>query len=65
MWERNAMTGKRGESMKVASWLRLIPATFMLWLAGLSGPAVSAEVKYEPGDKVYFTYCYAPTGDAH
>jgi amidase len=55
------MTGKRGESMKVAAWLRLRPAAFLLSLAGfsLAGPALSAEVKYDPGDKVYFTYCYA------
>jgi amidase len=51
------MHGKRVDSRGIAS--RLIPATFMLSLAGLSGPAFSAEVKYEPGDKVYFTYCYA------
>jgi amidase len=48
------MTGKRGASRKIAS--RLIPAAFVLSVAG---PAVSAEVKYDPGDKVYFTYCYA------
>jgi hypothetical protein len=61
MWERNAMTGNRGESMKVASWLKMRPAAFLLSLAGfsLAGPALSAEVKYDPGDKVYFTYCYA------
>ena len=53
------MTGKRGESRKMASWLR--PAAFLWSLAGLSlaWPAVSAEVKYDPGDKVYFTYCHA------
>src|SRR5215472_5018907 len=53
------MTGKRGESREMASRLR--PAAFLLSLAGLSlaGPAVSAEVKYDPGDKVYFTYCHA------
>ena len=30
-------------------------------MAGLSlvVPATAAEVKYDPGDKVYFTYCYA------
>ena len=55
------MTGKRGESMKVAAWLGLRPTAFLLSLAGfsLAGPALSAEVKYDPGDKVYFTYCYA------
>jgi acetamidase/formamidase len=33
----------------------------VLSVAGLSivRPAASAEVKYDPGDKVYFTYCYA------
>src|SRR4249919_2397791 len=25
----------------------------------LGAPAIAAEVKYDPGDKVYFTYCYA------
>ena len=25
----------------------------------LAVPAAAAEVKYDPGDKVYFTYCYA------
>jgi amidase len=27
--------------------------------AALAVPATAAEVKYDPGDKVYFTYCYA------
>src|ERR1700751_3162457 len=41
--------------------LRLLPAAFVLSIAGLSlaGPAVAAEVRYDPGDTVYFTYCYA------
>src|SRR5215813_7324145 len=59
------MTGKRGESREMASRLR--PAAFLLSLAGLSlaGPAVAAEVRYDPGDKVYFTYCYAHPPAAH
>ena len=59
------MTGKRGESREMASRLR--PAAFLLSLAGLSlaGPAVSAEVKYDPGDKVYFLLPRAPAGRAH
>ena len=32
---------------------------FSLGMLALSRPAVAAEVKYDPGDKVYFTYCYA------
>src|ERR1700746_1599380 len=41
--------------------LRLLQAALVLSIAGLSfaGPAVAAEVRYDPGDKVYFTYCYA------
>ena len=41
--------------------LRLLPAALLLSIAGLSlaRPAVAAEVSYDPGDKVYFTYCYA------
>src|SRR5260221_4233726 len=41
--------------------LRLMPAALLLSIAGLSlaRPAVAAEVRYDPGDKVYFTYCYA------
>src|SRR5712672_1154639 len=41
--------------------LRLLPAALLLSIAGLSlaQPAVAAEVRYDPGDKVYFTYCYA------
>src|ERR1700731_2012637 len=40
---------------------RLLPAAFGLSIAGLAlaGPAIAAEVRYDPGDKVYFTYCYA------
>src|SRR5258708_36293696 len=38
-----------------------VPAALLLSIAGLSlvRPAVAAEVRYDPGDKVYFTYCYA------
>src|SRR5262252_1275681 len=41
--------------------LRLLPAALLLSIAGLSltRPAVAAEVRYDPGDKVYFTYCHA------
>src|SRR5437879_13640079 len=41
--------------------LRLLPAALLLSIAGfsLARPAVAAEVSYDPGDKVYFTYCYA------
>jgi acetamidase/formamidase len=41
--------------------LRLLQAALVLSIAGLSfaGPAIAAEVRYDPGDKVYFTYCYA------
>ena len=41
--------------------LRLMPAALLLSIAGLSlaRSAVAAEVRYDPGDKVYFTYCYA------
>ena len=41
--------------------LRLLPAALLLSLAGLPviGPAVAAEVRYDPGDKVYFTYCHS------
>ena len=41
--------------------LRLLPAALLLSIAGLSlaRPAVAAEVRYDPGDKVYFTYCYS------
>src|SRR6516162_1044502 len=40
---------------------RLFSRAFVLLIAGFSfaGPAVAAEVRYDPGDKVYFTYCYA------
>src|SRR6516164_5186869 len=53
------MTAKRGETREIVS--RLIPAALVLSVAGLSivRPAASAEVKYDPGDKVYFTYCHA------
>src|SRR5437899_4316166 len=41
--------------------LRLLPAALLLSIAGLSlaRPAVAAEVRYDPGDKVYFTYCHS------
>src|SRR5882672_11616771 len=41
--------------------LRLMPAALLLSIAGLSlaRPAVAAEVRYDPGDKVYFTYCHS------
>src|SRR5258707_7305973 len=41
--------------------LRLLPAALLLSIAGISlaWPAVAAEVRYDPGDKGYFTYCYA------
>jgi amidase len=40
---------------------RLLSEISLLSLAGLlfAGSAVAAEVRYDPGDKVYFTYCYA------
>src|SRR6201993_3732348 len=46
---------------------RLLPAAFALSIAGLSfaGSALAAEVRYDPGDKVYFTYCYAHPPAAH
>ena len=41
--------------------LRLLPAALLLSIAGLSlaRPAEAAEVRYDPGDKVYFTYCHS------
>src|SRR5712672_3773516 len=41
--------------------LRLLPAALLLSIAGLTlaRSAAAAEVRYDPGDKVYFTYCYA------
>src|SRR3979411_1976762 len=41
--------------------LRLLPAVLLRSIAGLSlaRPAAAAELRYDPGDKVYFTYCYA------
>src|SRR5436853_6273023 len=41
--------------------LRLLPGALLLSIAGLSlaRPAVAAEVRYDPGDKVYFTYCHS------
>src|SRR5215467_3054473 len=48
-----------GRTTEVTS--RLLWAAFGLSTAALAlaGPAVAAEVRYDPGDKVYFTYCYA------
>ena len=42
------------------TWRRL-PAVLLMSMAGLSlaRPAVAAEVTYDPGDKVYFTYCHS------
>src|SRR5215831_1925750 len=39
----------------------LLSGTFALSMAGLlfAGPAVAAEVRYDPGDNIKFTYCYA------
>ena len=41
--------------------LQSLSAALLASLAGLvfSGPVAAAEVRYDPGDKVYFTYCYA------
>src|SRR6516162_10002101 len=38
-----------------------LSAVLLMSIAGLSvvRPAVAAEVKYDPGDKVSFTYCYS------
>ena len=40
---------------------RGVAAALLASLAGaaLAVPAAAAEVKYDPGDKVYFTYCHA------
>ena len=40
---------------------RLVSGVFVLSLVGpwLAGPAVAAEVRYDPGDNIKFTYCYA------
>jgi len=48
-----------GRTTEVTS--RLLWAAFGLSTAAraLPGPALAAEVRYDPGDKVYFTYCYA------
>src|SRR6516164_6720235 len=48
-----------GTSTRLTS--RLLSGAFVLSMAGLSftGPAVAAEVRYDPGNTVYFTYCYA------
>src|ERR1700676_1104488 len=41
--------------------LRLLPAALLLSIAGLSlaRPAMAAEVRYDPVDTVYFTYCHS------
>src|SRR3984893_16748094 len=41
--------------------LRLVPAALLLSMAGLSlaRPAIAAEVRDDPGDKGYFTYCHS------
>ena len=41
--------------------LWLLSAALLLSIAGLPviRPAVAAEVRYDPGDKVYFTYCHS------
>src|SRR5215468_5541464 len=41
--------------------LRLLSAALLLSIAGLPviRPAQAAEVRYDPGDKVYFTYCHS------
>src|ERR1700738_194907 len=41
--------------------LRLGARALLLSMAGLSlaRPAIAAEVRYDPGDKVYFTYCHS------
>src|SRR6516225_9653081 len=52
------MQKRREESREVTS--RQL-AALLLSVAGLSLalPAAATEVKYDPGDKLYFTYCYA------
>ncbi len=41
--------------------LRLLPTALLLSITVLSlaRPVVAAEVRYDPGDKVYFTYCHS------
>ena len=53
------MRKSHGRTTEVTS--RLLSAAFGLSAAALAlaWPAVAAEVRYDPGDKVYFTYCYA------
>ena len=53
------MQKRREESREVTS--RQLAAALLLSMAGLSlaVPAAATEVKYDPGDKLYFTYCYA------
>ncbi len=53
------MRRRREESQQPLS--RGVVAALLASLAGaaLAMPATAAEVKYDPGDKVYFTYCYA------
>jgi len=52
------MSGDCGISKKR---LPLMPAALALSIAGicLARPATAAEVNYDPGDKVYFTYCHS------
>src|ERR1700674_817581 len=51
---------ERCEESRLAA-LRPPAAALLLSMAGLSlgVPATAAEVNYDPGNKVYFTYCYA------
>lgn len=48
------MVGTCGRFSDAAS--RLVPAAVLISLAV---PTFAAEVRYDPADKVYFTYCYA------
>src|SRR5215472_15814798 len=53
------MRKSHGRTTEVTS--RLLSAAFGLSAAALAlaWPAVAAEVRYDPGGKVYFAYCYA------
>jgi amidase len=42
---------------------RLMLPALMAFCA--AAPAIGAEVQYDPGDKIYFTYCYAHPPAAH
>jgi acetamidase/formamidase len=50
-----------------ASATRPLSGAFLLSTAWLccAGPALAAEVRYDPGDQVKFTYCYAHQPVAH